>query len=98
MRIDPSRPMRDWISAGVLVRLIIGSNLLGLLAIYLAHGFMVVDSCLDLGEVTEAETGLCADAEGREQPLRLTVPLLCMYFVSGLCVSLVSVLTVNKIR
>lgn len=77
---------------------IIGSILLGLLTIYLAHRFMVVDSCLDLGGEIESESSLCTDVEGDEQSMTLTVPLLCIYFVLGLIVSLASVITVNKIR
>jgi len=77
---------------------ILGSILLGLLAIYLVHRFMVVDSCLDLGGAIERESGVCINADGEEQAMRLTVPLLCIYFVLGLVVSLASVITVKKIR
>jgi hypothetical protein len=77
---------------------IIGSILLGLLVIYLTHRFMVVDSCLDLGGAIEGESGMCIDAEGEEQSMMLSVPLLCIYFVLGLVVSMVSAITIKKIR
>ena len=77
---------------------ILGSILLGLLAIYLVHRFMVVDSCLDLGGAIEGESGKCIDADGNEQGMGLTAALLCTYFVLGLIVSLASVITIKKIR
>jgi hypothetical protein len=77
---------------------IIGSILLGLLAIYLAHRFMVVDWCLDRGGAIDHEADVCIDAEGNEQNMVLTSPLLCIYFVLGLVVSLTTAITANKIR
>jgi hypothetical protein len=77
---------------------IIGSILLGLFAIYLLHRFMVVDSCLDLGGAIESESGVCIDAEGNELSMMLTAPLLCIYFVLGLVVSMASAFTIKKIR
>lgn len=40
---------------------IILSIALGFVAIYIVHGFIVTDACLDTGGFIEPESGLCND-------------------------------------
>lgn len=71
---------------------------LGLLAIYAAHSFLVVDACLDMGGSIDEDTGSCVDENYHEQYMVLSPVLLGIYFFIGIVVSLVSVFTIKTIR
>jgi len=77
---------------------IVISILLGLLAIYFAHGFLVIDACLDMGGSIESESGVCLDENYHKQYMVFSQLLLAVYFVIGLVVSLLSVFTIKTIR
>jgi len=70
---------------------------LGLLAIYIMHGFVLVNKCLDMRAAIEQKAGVCIDINGHEQPV-LTISLLAVYFLLGLLVSLIAMLTIKKLR
>jgi hypothetical protein len=71
---------------------------LGLLAIYAAHDFFVVDACLDMGSAIDEATGSRLDNNYHEQRMVFSPALLVIYFFIGLVVSLVSVLTIKALR
>jgi hypothetical protein len=77
---------------------IILSIALGLLAIYMVHCFLAVDTCLDMGGSIDSETGVCRDENYHEQYLVLSPALLTIYFFIGLVVSLLSVFIIKTIR
>lgn len=78
-----------------LIRIVI-SILIGLLAIYAAHRFLIVDVCLDSGGSIN-EAGVCIDENYHEQYIVISIALLAMYFALGLIVSLASVFVLGKL-
>lgn len=71
---------------------------LGLLSIYAAHSFLVVDACLNMGGALDESAGSCLDENYHEQHIVFSPVLLVIYFFIGLVVSLVSVFTIKTIR
>lgn len=71
---------------------------LGLISIYAAHSFLVVDTCLDMGGAFDEKTGVCLDSNYHELHMVFSGVLLSIYFVIGLIVSLMSAFIITKIR
>jgi len=71
---------------------------LGLISIYAAHSFLVVDACLDMGGAFDEKTRVCLDSNYHEIHMVFSGALLSIYFVIGLIVSLMSAFIITKIR
>ena len=71
---------------------------LGILAIYTAHSFLIIDICLDMGGSIDKTTGSCIDENYHEQYIVISPVLLAVYFVIGMLVSLISAFIIKAIR
>ena len=68
-----------------------------LFVLWKLHEFMLVDHCLDSGGSYQYSTGKCLIENGSALELKLTAPMLILYFIVGLIVSLFVAVLVRKL-
>lgn len=74
------------------------SLVLGILAVYLLHRFMIIDACFDMGSSMNEATGECDSLEHHEKYVALSAPLVLIYLVSFAAATRISYLLFNRIQ